>query len=430
MVFLVQLQATVRKRIWRCTVRDIEELAMRLGIDAQAVRLRRRGEPRATGVGALQPDDVHRFVEEAFGDDLHAKRVLSIANAVVGVLHSTALTIHAIGQGLAAATGKLAKHGIKQVDRLLSNNGFKVERLQELWVPFVLAGREEVFIALDWTEFDADDQSTLAASVVTNHGRATPLVWKTVKKSQMKNQRNAHEDELLARLARLVPKGVRATILADRGFGDSELYKLLDELGLSFIIRFRSDIWVADSKGNRRKAREWVHPNGRARRIDNAAVTADQVPLPAVVCVHDKRMKEPWHLATNRADLPTRAIVQAYGRRFTIEESFRDHKDLRYGMGLSSTHIGTPARRDRLLFIAAIAHSLLTLLGAAAEDVGLDRYLKASTTKRRTHSLFRQGLYWYGALPKQPDERVIPLLLAFQARVSGHALFAEVFGVL
>jgi hypothetical protein len=30
---------------------------------------------------------------------------------------------------------------------------------------------------MDWTDFDADDQTTLALNLVTNHGRATPLLW-------------------------------------------------------------------------------------------------------------------------------------------------------------------------------------------------------------------------------------------------------------
>ena len=29
---------------------------------------------------------------------------------------------------------------------------------------------------MDWTEFDNDDQSTLAIYLVTNHGRATPAI--------------------------------------------------------------------------------------------------------------------------------------------------------------------------------------------------------------------------------------------------------------
>ena len=77
--------------------------------------------------------------------------------------------------------------------------------------------------------------------------------------------------------------------------------------------------------------------------------------------------------------------------RFTIEETFRDTKDSRYGLGLSATHVRNIYRRDRLLLICAMAMTLLTLLGAAGESLGMDRMLKANTVKKRTHSLFRQG---------------------------------------
>jgi len=86
-------------------------------------------------------------------------------------------------------------------------------------------------------------------------------------------------------------------------------------------------------------------------------------------------------------------IVAAYSKRFTIEESFHT-KDPRFGMGLSATHVGRTDRRDRLMLIGALAQALLTLLGAACEEVGLDRKLKANTVKRRTTSLFNQGWFW------------------------------------
>jgi len=53
---------------------------------------------------------------------MHARRVLSLGNAAVGAVHGVAMTVHAIGQGLASATGGLGKNAIKQVDRLLSNS--------------------------------------------------------------------------------------------------------------------------------------------------------------------------------------------------------------------------------------------------------------------------------------------------------------------
>ncbi len=58
-----------------------------------------------------------QVAEQIFADDLHARRVLSIANGVVGVLDAAVLSIHAIGRGYARATNKSEKHGIKQTDR-------------------------------------------------------------------------------------------------------------------------------------------------------------------------------------------------------------------------------------------------------------------------------------------------------------------------
>jgi hypothetical protein len=49
-------------------------------------------------------------------------------------------------------------------------------------------------------------------------------------------------------------------------------------------------------------------------------------------------------------------------------------------MGLGSMHVSTPDRRDRLWLINAFAVVLLTLLGAAGEQLGYDRHLKTNTT--------------------------------------------------
>jgi hypothetical protein len=35
---------------------------------------------------------------------------------------------------------------------------------------------------MDWTDFDADNQTTIMLSLLTSHGRATPLIWLTVDK--------------------------------------------------------------------------------------------------------------------------------------------------------------------------------------------------------------------------------------------------------
>ena len=378
----------------------------------------------------VDPEYVRKFIVNLFEGDMHALRVVSLANGVVGVLHAAALAIHAIGQAYARVAGITPKSGVKQVDRMLSNAGFDLRVVLKQWVRFVVGERKEIVIALDWTDFERDDHTTLCAYVVTRHGRATPLVWKTVKKSTLKGTRNEHEYELVEWLHGVIATDVDVVLLADRGFGDQKLYETLQALGWDFVIRFRGRISVQNAAGETRAADAWVPANGRATMLRDVHVTDDRTPLPAVVVARARKMKEAWCLATTLSKRKAAEIVKLYGKRFTIEETFRDEKNLHFGMGLSATHIHDGARRDRLLLLAAIAHALLTLLGAASEEAGLDRYLKVNTVTRRTHSLYRQGLYWYDCIPSMRDDWLQRLMTAFDRIVREHAIFRDIFGII
>ena len=92
----------------------------------------------------------------------------------------------------------------KQVDRLLSNEGIDVDALLARWVPFMVGARKELVVAMDWTDFDADGQATLMLSLLTRHGRATPLLWLTVEKATLKDRRNEYEYWAVTRLARVL----------------------------------------------------------------------------------------------------------------------------------------------------------------------------------------------------------------------------------
>ena len=378
----------------------------------------------------VDPEYVRKFIVNLYEGDMHALRVVSLANGVVGVLHAAALAIHAIGQAYARVAGITPKSGVKQVDRMLSNAGFDLRVVLKQWVRFVVGERKEIVIALDWTDFERDDHTTLCAYVVTRHGRATPLVWKTVKKSTLKGTRNEHEYELVEWLHGVIATDVEVVLLADRGFGDQKLYETLQALGWDFVIRFRGRISVQNAAGETRAADAWVPANGRATMLRDVHVTDDRTPLPAVVVARARKMKEAWCLATTLSKRKAAEIVKLYGKRFTIEETFRDEKNLHFGMGLSATHIHDGARRDRLLLLAAIAHALLTLLGAASEEAGLDRYLKVNTVTRRTHSLYRQGLYWYDCIPSMRDDWLQRLMTAFDRIVREHAIFRDIFGII
>jgi hypothetical protein len=158
---------------------------------------------------------------------------------------------------------------------------------------------------------------------------------KSFEKTRLEGRRNAYEEEVIERLSTALPEDVRLTRLADRGFGDQKRYMHLKLLGWDYVIRFRDCILVTDSAGTTSPASDWLNKTGRAKMLKGPASP-------------------------------------------TTRPRFRPSD-----------------RRDRLLFLGAIAHALLTLLGAAGERCGLDRTLKVNTVERRTLSLYEQGCFWY-----------------------------------
>ena len=146
-----------------------------------------------------------------------------------GVRHAIVTPLPSqLGHGREMAD-EVLKHAIKQVDRLLSNPGIDVRESFMRWVPYMLGARKCVEVAMDWTDFDADNQATIMLSLITRHGRTTPLVWLSVDKATLKDNRNRYEYQVLAWLAEAIPADVKVLIVADRGFGDHKLYKVLTE---------------------------------------------------------------------------------------------------------------------------------------------------------------------------------------------------------
>ncbi len=388
---------------------------------------------------------VCRLVAAIFaGSDLHAKQIESISNAVLGVMHADRAGVASIGRAMAAARGTNAKHAIKQTDGLLGNDKIDDEEAMKALVKY-LAGHKEVVVAsLDWTEYAAEGHHRIALNLITKHGRATPLAWKTVTDEQLTDHRNDYEDELLRLLKRVLPSHIELVIiLADRGFADIELYDMLrGELGFHFIIRFRGVITVETQEGDVAPAAEWVPTNGRARLVAKAMVTRKRFEVGAVVNVKKAGMKEPWNLATSLSpenEELTRLwgrkftgdeVVKLYSRRFTCEENYRDEKDWRFGIAAKEIKLSTPERRTRLTLVIALAVVLLTLLGAVGEALGLDRQLRANTSKRRTHSLFRQGReYLRGTLGKAAhaaQKLRAALVAAFRTQAHTHEVFGEI----
>lgn len=364
------------------------------------------------------------IIGEIYGNELHKKRQQSIAFAAMGILASESLFLHKMGEGLARARGTQKKHATKQIDRLLSNKSISIWDLSSSWVKYVIGTNNKIIVALDWTSFFDDDQLMLSLNIVTSKGISTPLLWKSVDKHSLKHNRSRFEDQLLSRFKEVLPPGVKVILLADRGFADHKFFKFLEEeLKFNYIVRIKSSTTITH-KGKKEKAINWLNSKGIIVALKDPLITLTEYKIKQFVAIKDKGMKSAWLLASN-TDLNPREIVNNYSKRWKIEPYFRDLKDNRFGLGLGQTNIKSCERRDRLMLILALTYLLLSILGQAGEELGFDRKLKVNTVKTRTHSLFRQGQFYYDFFLNFTDEEKENLMQKFNSLLNEKTFWVE-----
>ena len=89
------------------------------------------------------------------------------ANATLGVIKTASLAVNTIRAGPCPGARSLLVTSTPstQVDRLLSNEGIDIDATSFHWVPYVVGPRTSINVAMDWTGFDADGQTTIIAIV-------------------------------------------------------------------------------------------------------------------------------------------------------------------------------------------------------------------------------------------------------------------------
>ncbi|MBN2530885.1 MAG: hypothetical protein JXR76_31150 [Deltaproteobacteria bacterium] len=136
---------------------------------------------------SLDERSLVRISHSIFSRFLHHKQVLSIALVTLGIIFTARMTIHAIGAAMAKKRRRGSmKHGIKQVDRFMSNKKRCPVEMMHCLVRAIVGSKKSIDVTMDWTVFDDDGQTTLVLSLIMKHGRAIPIVWYTHSEKQSK----------------------------------------------------------------------------------------------------------------------------------------------------------------------------------------------------------------------------------------------------
>ena len=75
----------------------------------------------------------------------------------------------------------------------------------------------------------------------------------------------------------------------------------------------------------------------------------------------------------------TKKSIQIYQARMQIEESFRDMKSTKFGMGFEHNHTYKTKRMNLLVMMTTLAEMVLVLLGKVVEQAGLSYRFQTNT---------------------------------------------------
>jgi hypothetical protein len=162
----------------------------------------------------------------------------------------------------------------------------------------------------------------------------------------------------------------------------------LKRCGFSYVIRSGGNTSIEHARLTRGDAGPH-HRAGSAARPRERALAQNRSVETRVVAFWDKGQAKPWCLTTDLT-LLVRAIARLYGKRFHIEETFRDQKSSRLEFALSKLTTHSAERLGKLLLTVVFAPLLALSVGAIAKQRG-GRWLPCHHRPPTTLTL---GLYY------------------------------------
>lgn len=171
---------------------------------------------------------------------LRLSQAKTLGTLVAGAMRCQRISLANMGRQMLGS----AKHQIKRCWRFCANERVETsEAMRGVVERLVRKRKKPLLVALDWV--DIKGYQTLMACAVLK-GRAVPLCWASTAGHVYDGHksRNAFEESLLLVLRSMIPREMKVIILADRGFGRTELARFCQNQGFDYVIRICPDVHV------------------------------------------------------------------------------------------------------------------------------------------------------------------------------------------
>jgi len=215
--------------------------------------------------------------------------------------------------------------------------------------------------------------------------RAIPVIWTVVKVKKGHLAETVHQ-ELLARLAQIVPDCCQITIVGDGEYDGCQWQADILGYGWDYVLR-TSPTKLVGEVPEEMLPLKWLSPNRGHTTFTLTDIYFTQQrygPLTAIVW-HEGKYKEAIYLLSN-LDFPP-LITQLYKKRFYIETFFSDQKSR--GFNIQRSKLSNPQRLAKLLIATCLAYVLCLVAGGICQQSHL--YAWVHRKDRCDLSLFSLG---------------------------------------
>lgn len=283
----------------------------------------------------------------------------------------------------------------KKVQRFLSDDGWD---LDNIWLSLVIAWikgnvnqNNIIYLAIDRTKWQLNN--ILMVSMIWRK-RAIPIYWKMLDKqgnSTLENQ------QLVLTPVFAALSEYSLLVLGDREFCSVTLANWLRDKKVGFCLRLKKNVCVKTEEELWTELKMLGLEPGNS--FFNQEVTIRKTAPMMGFNLAGKWLgkyrniitKEPWYILTSLASL--QVAVDAYAKRFGIEEMFRDFKC--GGYNLERTNL-TGDRLSKLLILLSLAYLKSIIQGISLKAKQVQEYLSRKTESHRKyarHSTFYIGLW-------------------------------------
>jgi hypothetical protein len=348
---------------------------------------------------------LHKWLRDAC-PSIHKARLSALVKVVQGLLTGGRLTLTALGRQL--PTSAFVKHNIKCVDRLLGNVQLQHERvvIYRAVARWVLANTPRPILLVDWSDCEPGHKHLMLKAAVPLRGRALSI-YEEVYPLARYNSPRTHR-RFLRNLRAVLPAHCRPIIVTDAGFR-GPWFREVERYGWDWLGRVRNKVKFAlqqtpdwrytttlyprATPTPRYVGRGWLSRQqpyachlyllrkyrrgpGRSRKTHGQGTLAKRA---------RKLYKDPWLIATSLPNTygAAKRIMKLYALRMQIEETFRDCKGQRWGLGLQEARSREPQRWEILLLIGTLATVIQGLVGLAATARHYTPHFRVNTRKKR-----------------------------------------------